>query len=248
MKTLSTLFFLVMLTVNIFGQNIKYSISAGSNYSFFSKFNKNSFIEPELTEYGYSSWPSSLIGESIRSKGGFGFFVDNDFAFPINSRLAFKTGFGLRMNNIDIDNNSINVDSAFLINPDWNSVGTIVYPSISTKNNYNIITITFPIEMQVNFIKGKLLMSSGIIISRLINSRKTSYTGIGTTHKYNADNEFEKIFFNVNLGIEYKVFKNFFAGISYDLSVSEIIKYSNNTINYNKLHINNFSLSLSYSL
>ncbi len=44
----------------------------------------------------------SAMEKEIESKGKFGFYVKNDFTFPINKYLAFKTGFGIGINNVDL--------------------------------------------------------------------------------------------------------------------------------------------------
>ncbi len=231
MKTLSIFIVLLFISLNLYSQKISYSIETGCNYSFFtkSKYEKERHTETEVS-----------------SKGKTGFFLNNNFSFPLNKFIAFKTGLGFSLNNTDLTTTT---------KPQMFQNGS-GFPIFF----FNIYQIRIPLQLQLSFFNEKLLIASGISTSVLIHAENTpenngtnTYTvivdnnGFENTPEsniitYNTNNEFKNTFMNINFGVEYNIFNNVYAGVQYEYSATDLMK----GITYDKIHLNTVSLNLSY--
>ncbi len=264
MKTSLIILIFLFLGFNNFAQKAEYTISAGVNYNFFTMSDyKSDYQQTFSSTSGYTSYTTSTYELEIESKGATGFFVDNGFSFPVNKYIAFKTGFGISLNNTDLitkakstysSNTGIVFDTSFVFVTDTSSVlNPYVYNyDYMTGSDYNIFLLNIPIQLQVNLLNEKLQLEGGLSISALMQAKSTFATN---TNKYTqiATNNFENIFFNVNFGFAYNIFDNIYAGLKYDYSVTNVFKTDSDfqssssfSQNYYKTHLNNMSLYLSY--
>ena len=254
MKNFITLILLSITTIS-FGQTVDYSIDAGTNYNFFT-----------LTSLG-SYDPEAVVLKEVKSSGKIGLYINNNFMLPVNKHLSFKTGFGISIINADyqlILEQSRNNSNVNILDSTWNVVidtSSVIFPYVTqnlytTENEYNFIMIKLPMQLQFNFFKQKLFFQGGISIAAIVQAK----TSVGTSSgkfTYRVGSIFEKVFFNMNFGIEYKLYKNLYAGILYEYSLTNIFRNSN--VSYNppyqiqqytydtyKIHLNSFALNLSY--
>ena len=102
MKKFIYLIITLILSISSYSQSAKYSLTAGGNYSFFTMTSFSFELEEGYNSFYYLS-SSRVFNKEISSKGKVGFFINNSFSFPINKFLAFKTGFGLSMNNMNLE-------------------------------------------------------------------------------------------------------------------------------------------------
>ena len=258
MKTLSIFTVLLLISLSLYSQKTSYSIETGANYSFFTNSYETGTQEVQMVPYG-------MISEKeISSKGKTGFFLNNNFSFPVNKFIAFKTGFGFSLNNVDLTTTinyswEYSIDTPFVIFIDTSSTGPYYISEFKNKANYNIFQIRIPMQLQFSFFNEKLLIASGISISALIQAKNTPETNTINRYTYIANNDFENIFMNLNFGVEYNLFNNVYLGVQYEYSVTDLMKGDINPYNqtqsyyttnyakiYNKIHLNSISLNLSY--
>lgn len=251
----------LLFTFSNFAQNAEYKISAGANYNFFTMSSYETENQQTIpTNSGYTSYTISTYELEINSTGTSGFFIKNDFSFPVNKVIYFNTGFGISINNCDLitkskstysSNGYTFVDSSYIFVIDTSSVFNYNYEYMRS-SNYNILLLNIPIQLKLKLLNEKLDFACGITISALIQAKNTY--SISEVNKYTeiATNKFENMFFNVNLGFAYNIFDNIYAGIQYDYSLTDIFKTSTDmqfnsySQNYQKTHLNNLSLNLSY--
>jgi len=250
---------LLFFSFSIFAQKAEYMISAGANYNFFTISSYNTEYQQNIpTNSGYTSVTTSTYKLEINSTGASGFFVKNDFSFPVNKVISFNTGFGISLNNSDLtikskstynSNGYTFLDSSYIFVLDTGTVFNYNYEYINS-SDYNIFLLNIPIQLQIKLFKEKLNLVGGLSISALMQAKKTYSINDGK-NTIIATNDFENIFFNVNFGFSYNLFDNIYAGIKYDYSVTDVFRnsdsqsYSYNK-NYSKPHLNNISLILSY--
>ena len=237
------------MSVNLYSQKITYSIEAGANYSFFTNSEHKTQDQETHTIYtssgGYYTITAVDLNSSekkISSKGKTGFFINNNFSFPVNKFIRFKTGFGLSLNNADLTTKVKDLNYT-----------TFSFYEYENKATYNIFQIKIPLQLQLSFFNEKLLLSNGISISAIINAKNTFETNATNSYTYIADNDFENIFVNFNSGFEYNIFKKVYIGVQYEYSATKLMTENTSyqtqsfyMLNYNKIHLNNISLNLSY--
>jgi len=248
MRTLSTLLFFVIISVNSFAQSVKYSIDAGSNYSYFSlllpdKINSEKVYSSIIIEYewiDYLDIYDQLIQiNKIKSYGGVGFYFNNNFTFNINKHLSFKTGIGFSKNifNYDLNFSTIDLfdtkikDSSKFINPFF-TTGEVFSELLifsdtlnqhkNINSNYSVFNLNIPLLLQIKKIKDKLLFSAGVSFSIILSATKTTEINSIKIEKYNLTSDFEQISINFHSNIEYQLYKNVFISLSYIRGVTDI--------------------------
>jgi len=273
-KTIVFIVFLI-ISLNLFSQNADYFIELGGNYNFFSVSSfhstKQEEILPQTTGYSTITY---TFEKKHSSKGKTGFFINNNFSFPVNKLLSFKTGFGFSLNNIDLkttigsswNNESTNTffiddTSNIVVFQDSNTIFTPINYQSDFKNiaNYNLFLIRIPMQLQFQLFNQKLLLSGGLSISALMQAQNTPETNAINKYTYVVNNDFENIFFNMNFEINYNIFNNIYVGARYEYSVTNVMKISTDSFSqtqsftisenlrtYNKIHLNDISCNLSY--
>ncbi len=256
-KSTSLIIFLLIISSSLYSQR-QYSISAGSDYSVSTNSsNKGKF------GFHFSGDVQFSLNKHFSIKTGVGI---KQLSFSISSRtseMIYFTGINGQIIYNDgqpfiIPNSVIETDSGYVENTepilfdslhnywgnDFNEL-TNSYPS-----KYMTVMFNVPIQLQVNLFKNKLLLTTGTSISTIIYAKNILETkGIdpeaidinADNDSYTANSDFNTVFANVNIGAEYKIFKNFYAGLFYERSITNPLKYSS-------LYLNNFSLNISYKL
>ncbi len=174
----------------------------------------------------------------FNSVGEFGFNLGNKFTIPLNKHFSIKTGFGLNQLKGNINSDIFD------------------FPYFSL--NYNLLSLNIPLQLQINFLKKRLLLTTGFSASTIIYAKSEARLDDGSYIEYNAKDDFKNFFLNMNIGIEYKIQKNTYLGIFYERS-NNIIKNQNLFIDLNpqvtyggdleknsNTYLNNLSLNLSY--
>lgn len=253
MKKIILFLVLIFLSISFFAQKIQYSVSAGSNYSFFSLSipknlnnenvysNINVFYYPK-DFYGsdYTKTYSQLIQiKQISSRGRLGFYLNNNFTFPINNYLSFKTGLGFRKKNINYNVRFLSInnydetikDSSKFINPFFvqerayfieNVFSDTLHQTQNMKLQYSIYELNTPLLLQVKLFKENLLISSGVSFSIILTSNNKPEINSIKIEKYNSKADFEQLSINFYSNIEYRIYKNIFASLSFAKSLTNI--------------------------
>jgi hypothetical protein len=207
------------------------------------------------TESDGASWQYNSTEKEIESKGKFGFYLNNNFSFPINKFLAFKTGFGLSVNNVDLKTNytysgiqGFYYDTANIYFSD-SGYRVYGYSRNAKKSNYNIFSLRIPVQLQFGLLKQRLLLSGGFSLLAILRAKNTREVDSDNSYTY-IEEGFENVFFNVCFGADYLVYKNLYAGIHYERSITNMERNSSysyypNQTQY-KLHLNSLSLNLTW--
>ena len=239
MKSIIPIIYILLISLNVFGQKIGYSIEAGINYNFFTKpyLGNETRESPTPTSYSDTILFSDL---QISSSEKIGYTVKNSFTFSINNKFALKTGLNFSFNNIDskvsdksikayIDSESGNIiyqkntyATDTLSNQIYES-GTVSCLSCPNPKvleaHYSLFFITVPLHIQRSIFKEKLLVSSGISISFILPFRK-KFKSTCCDSPYFGFGQFKKVFYLIDFGIDYKVHKNIYIGIDYSQSIA----------------------------
>jgi len=250
---MNRMFFLITLlflffSKSVFGQNFNYSVSAGTNYNYFtfdfpSEINSKhtySTINLKVIDYWeYEHLYTSLIQiKQIRSSGKLGFNINGNISFPIGNKLVFNTGIGLSNSKINyaIDFSIIDLfetkikDNEIFLSPFFNSnmvfMDTLLfsnYPdSLKTINTeYSISKINIPLLFQIKLLKEKLFISSGVSFS-IIGRKAKTYNINSIEFSANSDFDFEQTYINFHSKIEYQLYKNIYISLSFIKGITSI--------------------------
>jgi len=255
-KVILPLIILVLFSINLSAQKVRYSADAGTNYSFFT-----------LSKF------QSSDKSTVNSSGKFGFYFRNNFTFSISEYLAIKTGLGFNSINADyqkvrkISGNQLiiipnNGDTQPVYNGNtrpvlYEDIGGIVdgnhYMDITNSTNpnglignpyYQVYQLSTPVQIRLAMLEQKLFLFTGASMSTIIQAKR-SYKLESGKKSYKVDDEFNRVYFNTNLGVEYNLLKNLYAGIFYEYSLTNIL---NERFMYDssRIHLHSFSLNLSY--
>ena len=234
MKTLISLVIFLLISANSYSQIVKYSIEAGGNYSFIPKKSYETInIQPSTIPFndGYIVLILPLEKET-ESQGKLGFVLNNNFTFPINKHISFKTGLGFSINKLNLK-----ISSKYYI-PYYYGEDSICHPLIindTTLNmnsywlkgessysvDYDMFILKIPLLIQSSLFNERLLFTSGVSMSIMAHVKRKYNSNINLyTSPFLKD-----IFLNINFGLEYKVFKNIYFGVYYERSISDIRSY-----------------------
>lgn len=265
MKTISTLIIFLLISLNLFSQKIEYSIEAGGNYNISTNYINNSTGKLGFHLSNKFTFP---LNKHFSLKTGLGLDQLNS---NLNHRTAGMVYFsGTNMTTFYNDRQPFIIPNSVIVVYDENGevIGyeenlnpLILNPDTTNYNypissNYNLFLLNIPLQIQINFFKNRLLLTTGFSASTIIYAKNTMKFINGESIEYNANDDFRNVFFNLNIGLDFKIFKNIYAGIYYERS-SNIVKSKNQFIdpeatyfgygtNLSKTNLNNISINLSY--
>ncbi len=243
--------FLLIISSNLYSQKRQYSINAGSNFTI-------STLSFEGKFGFYASGDVAFpLNNHLSLKTGIGI---KQLSFSVSgsrtSEMIYFTGTnGQTLYNdrepFIIPGSVTQVgDSSYIENTQplfIDSLHTYWGNSNYYPSNYFTLLFNIPIQLQVNLIKNKLLLTSGISVSSIIYAKNTINNKWGdpeasdyNNKSYTANKDFKSAFINANIGAKYKVFRNFYAGFEYERSITNISKI------YNSLYLDSFSANLTY--
>ncbi len=246
MKILATIFAFIFVTT-LFGQSVNYSIEVGGGV--------NSINETEK-ENNYASYDPNgytvihSFQTTYSSKPKQFFFLNNYFTFPMNNYLSFRTGFGFSYHKLyakkefqaQLNNNGFGHSIEPRPGDSLMILDSVVFdqPISSMEENYTLYQMRIPIQLQFNLLENKLHLTSGIALNYLITARVISSVYPKDNNEFNATSSFQNSFVSGNLGVSYTVWENVYLGATYDLTLSDFMK------NSNQLKRNSISLNLAY--
>jgi len=256
---------LILISFNSFGQRFEYSLGGGGNYSYFSNVSADT-----KDGFGFSvnNGLTFSLNKYFSIKTGLGISMLNvNYTSGKTAEMTYFSGttidslyyndrepFIIPGSVIPISDSSYTENTHIIpigenmYNNYWDN-GSTIMPHTSF---YKLFLLNVPLQLQVGLFKNKILLSPGFSVSTIIYA-KNKLTINQETYEYIANDDFNNFICNLNMGIKYNVYKNIYAGIQYERSITSLKGNANNFIdpeitltNINSLNLNNISFSISY--
>ncbi len=253
MKIFILLFFLLS-TISSFSQKLHYSISAGTNYSFFTHNSSEPQVNYPLSATSGFSFTSNRLEPEFKSKGKVGFYLNANLSIPIREKFWIVSGFGF----------SLMKDEYEVIYPDFNNSILLDYiiendafaEQIELDKKYinKIYVFNIPLLLQVDLLKQRLNIIAGVEMNMLIQAKERNKTRSKGDNE-NVNDSFDSRFLSMKFGLKYRLIESVFLEAGFTRSFESITKKSNNYPTYKgsilsdvNTNINSFSLGLSFQL
>jgi len=185
----------------------------------------------------------NFANENNRQTAGMLYFAGTTPQILYNDRQPFL-----------VPNSVIQInDSTYIENPDYTGLdlldSTLVdttyikhlprKPFATSNSQYRMLVANIPIEIQARFFDEKLLVSSGVVFCGIVYAHnKETDDVLHISNSYNARTKFyETEYLNFRISLNYKVYKNMYAGMTYSLSTLQF---------YSMSSLREYSLNVSY--